>query len=666
MPTLAVKVRKPARDAVAESRANPYSLPRGEPLRRELVRLFRLQRAAVLRFLRTGRKAWAGHELRTKDHDVHPHPHPTGPLPAGWPDWHDFGLGAIDQAWRFTPLLTLAWDRAAAAFAPAVGLDPDSWSVVNPHTEAQIRGAVLAFSDSMNQTTDLALDRALEKTREELVEGVVKRGEALPAIERRIAAIFDGAEKYRARRIAWTETSRAVHGAQEAAAVASGVVTGWKWLLSSDACPTCVAIAARAPAVRLGHAFAVIGDNPHYSAVKFPPAHPHCNCSLLEVLDTDPQPAWSDTLHQPEPATDEEHERVARETQERDERSIGRKPAPGPAPPKPPAARKPAPAPRKPRAARPKVPVAGPPPAAWRWGQPIDPDRPIAERIRTGPAWERARELAAANEGYLGAREAAREADAAHIALFNRVTEALHGPLSDAEKAHWSSKVRESVANVKALRSARDSAKEAAARETDRILAVPKGSPRFRWSPDDSGLTTDSSRTAAVAADAFLEPILAAGPGDVGKKARISFHTIPKGQPQRSHCLEGETKVFLKRTEDVGTAVHEWGHQIELSVPGVRAATDEFLRHRVGSEAPRKMKDVMKGKYRDDELGREDDFRKAFGDQCWYVGKVYRDASEIVSMGLEKLYNDPGEFAKKDPEYCAFILGILDGSLRRP
>ena len=270
MPTAAPKARTPRRDAALESRSNPFRLPRGEPLRRELAAVFREQRKAVLRFLRTGRKAWAGHELSTKD-DAHP----IGPLPAGWPDFHDFGLGSIDQAWRFTPLLKLTWDAAAKAFAPGVGLDPDSWSVVNPHTERMIDEAVLAFSDSMNATTSLALDEALARTREELKAGVVERGEALTAITKRINGIFDGAEKWRARRIAWTETSRAVHAAQEQAAIASGVVTGWRLLLSSDACPLCVAVYRRAPTVRLGHAFAVIGDNPHYSTIKFPPLHPY-------------------------------------------------------------------------------------------------------------------------------------------------------------------------------------------------------------------------------------------------------------------------------------------------------------------------------------------------------------------------------------------------------
>lgn len=329
-----------------EGNSNPFRLPRGEPLRRAVVAAFRAQRAAVLRYLTTGRKSDAGRlfdsaldlhvgrggrlrgesgggspdlggvlpEAQTKDQ--------APDLPLQWPDWHDFGLGPIDLARRFTPLLTLTWEAAAAKFAPRVGLDPNSWTVVNPHTERMIDEAALAFSDSMNATTSKSLESALAETRQALREGIVTHGEALPALTKRIQAIFDGAAKYRARAIAATETSRAVHSAQEAAAIASEVVTGWKWMLSSDACPICVAIAARAPAVRLGHAFAVIGDNPHYSEIKFPPAHVHCNCSLYEVLDSDPQPAWTETLHQPEPATDDEVDRVGRDVAERDDATL--------------------------------------------------------------------------------------------------------------------------------------------------------------------------------------------------------------------------------------------------------------------------------------------------------------------------------------------------------
>jgi hypothetical protein len=287
LPILATRHSPLATKAKAEAERNTYGLPRGERLRRAVRDVFGRQRSAVLRYLKTGKK----------EH--------TDPLPHDWPDWNDFELGALRISERMTPLLRLTWDAAAAKFAPRVGLDPNRWDVVNPHTERMIDEAALAFCDSTNQTTSLDLDEALARTRAELRAGIVDKGESVDVLTKRINAIFDGAEKWRARRIAQTETSRAVHAAQEQAAIASGVVTGWTWLLSGDACPLCNTIARRAPAVRLGQPFAVIGDNPHYQTVKFPPAHPHCNCTVLEVLDTDVQPDFRDTLQQPQPEAED-------------------------------------------------------------------------------------------------------------------------------------------------------------------------------------------------------------------------------------------------------------------------------------------------------------------------------------------------------------------------
>ena len=220
-------------------------------------------------------------------------------IPFSWPTWGDFGMGLLEMAQRMTPMLTYTWEYASQRFAPRVGLDPNAWSVVDVNTARMIKDAALAFCDSTNATTSLQLEDALAKTREELNAGVVDRGESIEKLTKRINKIFDTAETWRARRIAQTETSRAVHAAQEQTAIASGVVTGWRWLLSSDACPLCHKVAREASAVRLGQPFAVVGDDPNYSVVKFPPLHPHCNCTVVEILDVDEQPEWAATVVQP-------------------------------------------------------------------------------------------------------------------------------------------------------------------------------------------------------------------------------------------------------------------------------------------------------------------------------------------------------------------------------
>jgi len=281
--------------AVLRRERNTYNLPTGEPLRRELVRTFRVQRAAVLHWVETGLTGptKGGRPLATKG---------VFDWLWKWPGWDAFGLGRLKFADRMTPILQAVWDKAARKFAPRVGLDPDEWSVVDPHTRAMIERAALAFGDSTLRTTSLAIEDALRKTREELTAGVVDRGESVDQLTQRINRIFDQAETWRARRIAQTETARAVHAAQEQTALQSGVVAGWKWLLSDDACPLCKTVARRAPAVRLGEPFAVVSTDPNYGTVKFPPLHPHCNCTVLEILDVDAAATkWAPTLVNPVP-----------------------------------------------------------------------------------------------------------------------------------------------------------------------------------------------------------------------------------------------------------------------------------------------------------------------------------------------------------------------------
>ncbi len=63
--------------------------------------------------------------------------------------------------------------------------------------------------------------------------------------------------------------------------------------------------------------------------------------------------------------------------------------------------------------------------------------------------------------------------------------------------------------------------------------------------------------------------------------------------------------------------------------------------------------------YRADEIAIKDDFSDP------YIGKVYKDskgnqtATEILSMGLQFMYEDAVTFSIRDPEYFNFILSIL-------
>ncbi len=106
-----------------------------------------------------------------------------------------------------------------------------------------------------------------------------------------------------------------------------------------------------------------------------------------------------------------------------------------------------------------------------------------------------------------------------------------------------------------------------------------------------------------------------------------------------------------------GTIVHEYGHGVECQKPGLLKASHDFIKYRCGNEKPTDMKDFgMPG-----EMGRKDNFDRAFdGEKAYYVGKDYGDkATEVISMGIEKLYNDPVGFVHNDPEYAHFVIASL-------
>lgn len=258
---------------------NTYGLPEGEPIIKELKRWFRRQKKAVM-------------EAIPK----------SGPLPMHLPmlasrEWVD------PMAAAMVPLLARYWNESYQEGKTRLSRER-SIVVVNPHLRAQIEKQSFNFCQATNQTTSEKLEVALDKLKHEFVQGLVKKGETLLELTQRVRSVFTELTESRAARIAITETSRAVHSAQILAAQESGVVAGFEWLISVDACPLCQMIATEVKQVRIGQRFAVIGNHPEYSNIEAPPAHVNCRCSLIEVLlpeyggPTDVE--WGLTIFHPE------------------------------------------------------------------------------------------------------------------------------------------------------------------------------------------------------------------------------------------------------------------------------------------------------------------------------------------------------------------------------
>ena len=243
---------------------NTFDLPDGAPLRKALRRWYEKQLVRVL----------GGLPPRFEDIGLAP---------------SYFNLSSWDREMgeAMTPLLSVYWDVAGRSLRESIGLDPDAWQVTDPNLKRTIEDTTFAFCESTNKSTSDAIGRAHDRLRDQLREGVIEEGEALPALTKRVRSIFKTLDKSHAELIAITETNRAVHLASLRSAKESGVVAGKRPLLSANACPLCHKIVdevSEKGSIGLDDDFAVVGSNPLYSHMKVPPFHPRCRCSYVTVL----------------------------------------------------------------------------------------------------------------------------------------------------------------------------------------------------------------------------------------------------------------------------------------------------------------------------------------------------------------------------------------------
>jgi hypothetical protein len=287
--------------------ANTFGLPTGEPIRRELARRFRAQRDRTLADLGITRVTPVSKGSRRGDLTVRVQAPKTPPhieckdLGPGFSwDVPDYQADTSEWAEAMAPLIEALWDDAGADVLTRIGLDPDDWSVTNPEVAAAIRAQAFDFCEATNATTRLEVSAAYEGLRDRLHQGLIDEPAATEGLVGLVREVFLDAATWRARRIATTEASRAVHAAELLAARRSGIVLGLRWLLSSDACSLCHRIADEVGAVRLGEPFATTGDHPSYGVVRHPPAHPHCQCTTVNVVMTaysgEPEPRWGEPI----------------------------------------------------------------------------------------------------------------------------------------------------------------------------------------------------------------------------------------------------------------------------------------------------------------------------------------------------------------------------------
>lgn len=141
--------------------------------------------------------------------------------------------------------------------------------------------------------------------------------------------------------------------------------------------------------------------------------------------------------------------------------------------------------------------------------------------------------------------------------------------------------------------------------------------------------------------------------------------------PTGRSSVTGDT-VRLSKAAGVRTTIHEFSHLLEHAsrnmhtdnVNHVHKQASDFLEMRTKGEKAKKLNAIKTGdrsldarRFNDAEMVKPDKFSDP------YTGKIYEHgATEIISMGIEQMWENPGKFSKTDPEYFDFIYATLEGA----
>lgn len=184
------------------------------------------------------------------------------------------------------PVLTDLADTQGALALVFAGDDQSEFRLT-ANILAHMRSSTEKMAKKFNQET-------LDKLSASLSEGIAQ-GESLDTLAFRVADIYDGAEHYRADRLARTETLSASNNATNWAYKQTGYVKAKEWYTNPGACPICDAFNGKV--VGLDDTYATLGQNVDYTdeqgnqqtyAVDYadienPPIHPNCRCTIVPV-----------------------------------------------------------------------------------------------------------------------------------------------------------------------------------------------------------------------------------------------------------------------------------------------------------------------------------------------------------------------------------------------
>lgn len=148
----------------------------------------------------------------------------------------------------------------------------------------------------------------------------------------------------------------------------------------------------------------------------------------------------------------------------------------------------------------------------------------------------------------------------------------------------------------------------------------------------------------------------------------INTKNPPKfnGRRGRANYNPSDNSIMIGDFYDADTAIHEYMHYLEYHNPKMLENSKAFLEYRTKGESAQSLNKLTGRRgYSSNEIAKKDNFFEAYCGKMYGGSSSYRtaDATELMSMGAQRLFTDPKGFAKEDREYFDFVIANLRGEL---
>lgn len=147
-------------------------------------------------------------------------------------------------------------------------------------------------------------------------------------------------------------------------------------------------------------------------------------------------------------------------------------------------------------------------------------------------------------------------------------------------------------------------------------------------------------------------------PKDVYSNKNMKMHT------HSGRAYQSGTTINVSKNAKIGTLIHEMMHNIEEDNSTMLMNSLAFANYRTQGEKQISLRKLTGNSYKANEICKKDNFFNP------YCGKFYNlaggknqqyvncNASEIMSMGVEELFTNPLEFAKKIENILTLLFQI--------